>query len=262
MENKMKRPSAGLTIAILAFLIAVAGGLAVLNSFRGNPLSASRAQSQIEAYVKATYPAIRAEIQPVRYNFKNGGSYAALVQAVDSPDTVFWVTRKGSGQLADDYQQVTMMDTTFERLEKEMNTTIERLIAEQFPYETRLVGATLQETEIRTRANALKRDMKLDLSHPPLPLGLVVWCSAEAPSYQVLADRLLELQGIMEHNGIPISFYSVNLEHPYVENDGDLIPKQWDSVTVLDLPAERLQEKNLPAVLKDYREERERSSSK
>lgn len=258
----MRKYSVGLTIAIVAILVVGAGGLAVANSFLGNPITASKAKSQIEAYVKTTYPAIQAEVQPVSYNFKNGGSYSSLVQAVDSPDTVFRVIWEEGGRMEDTYAEVTALETTFNRLEKEVDAAIERIVTEQFPYETRLVGGRLQETENRTAANSLRRDMDLDLSRPPMPLHLVVWCSAERPTYRVMAERLLELQEIMERYGIPVAFYSMNVEYPYVEENGSLMPKQWDSVTVADLPAERLQELDLPAALEAYHQEWERKHGK
>jgi hypothetical protein len=248
---KKRRSGARTLVAVLVVL--GAGILCMVNSFWGNPISAAIATTKIEEYVKINYPEINAQIEPVFYSFKNGGSYHALVQAADSVDTVFRVNWYNGGRIDDDYRyEVANQMTTLRRLDDDLDKTVDKIIAEQFPYETRLVGCSLMERQGQLAEDCLVRDMPLDIGNPPLPIGLVVWCSAEHPDYAVLAERMLKLRDIMEHNNIPVAYYSVSVEYPYVMEEKMLQPIQWDNVTVHEFPVHRLNEGNLPAVLEKY----------
>lgn len=249
----MRKRLTGAKILVAVLLVFGVGILWIANSFWGNPISAAIATSKIEEYVKINYPDFNAQIEPVFYNFKNGGSYHALVRATDSADTVFRVMWYNGSRMDDNYQsEVANLMTTLRRLDDDLDARVERIIDEQFPHETRLVGCSLVEIQGQLAQECLVRDMPLDMENPPLPIGLVVWSSVDHPNYTVLAERMLELRDIMDYNGIPVAYYSVSVEYPYVMENESLRPTQWDNITVYDFPAHRLDESNLPVVLEEY----------
>lgn len=249
----MKKILTGTKILIVVLLFLGVGILWIVNSFWGNPISAAIATTKIEEYVRINYPDLNAQIEPVSYSFKNGGSYHGLVRATDSVDTVFRVKWYKDGSMDDDYRyEVANLMTTLRRLDYDLDSTVEEIITEQFPHETRLVGCRHMEMPGQLAEDCLVRDMSFDILNPPLPIGLVVWCSADHPDYTVLAERMLELRDIMEYHRIPVAYYSVSVEFPYVMEEGKLRPIQWDDVAVHDFPAHRLNESNLPVVLEEY----------
>ena len=248
----MKKKITEMRILIAILLILGIGIFSIVNSFCGNPIYAFIATAKIQEYVEMNYQHINAQIEPVSFSFKNGGSYSALVRSQDSIDTVFRVRwYNGDHRLDDDYQsEVANLMTTLRRIDDDLDATVERILATQFPYETRLVGCR-HKPDLQLE-ECLVRDMRLDIKNPPIPIELVVWCSAESPDYIVLAERMLELRDIMETNDIPVAYYSVSVEYPYVMEENNLEPIQWDSVAVHDFPAKRLNEADLPAVLEEY----------
>lgn len=247
----MKKRLTGFKILVVILIVFGVGILLIMNSFWGNPLSAAIAASKIEEYVEMNYPDINVQIEPASYSFKDGGFYYALVQATNSIDTVFSVRWYGD-RIDDNYQNVSNLATTFNRLSDELDGSVEKIIAQQFPYETRLVGCAFKDVPVQLQEERLVLDMPLDIENPPFPMKLIVWCSAERPDYEVLAERMLELRDIMNRNKIPVEYYSLSVEYPYIMEEGSLKPIQWDDVSVHDFPAHQLNESNLPAVLEEY----------
>lgn len=257
----MEKKITGMRILVVILLFLGIGIFFIANSLYGNPISAMIAKAKIKEYVEMNYPSVDAKIEQVSFSFKNGGSYSALVRSQDSIDTVFRVWWYNGDRMGDDYQsEVANLMTTLRRIDDDLNREVEKIITAQFPYQTRLVGC--RHKPVLQLEECLVRDMSLDIKNPPAPIELVVWCSAESPDYVVLADRMLELRDIVDANDIPVEYYSVSVEYPYVMKGNNLEPIQWDSVGVHDFPAERLSEANLPAILEEYFIEWEKMNAK
>lgn len=245
--------------SIMLRVLAAVGGLLILSflfmlyaSFNGNPISAAISTSKIRAYVSENYPE-NFEVPFANYNFKDG-SYMCHMQSKTSEDTAFSVSFR-RGKLEDNYEtQVTGKWNTWQRLDRELDREIERMIAEKFPYETRLVLGSFEKTDFDP--NVFTLDMPFDLYRLPLPATVTVWCSAEKPSAELTAERLLELVTLMENEKIDVSKYSLSVEYPYHDENGQKMPKNFDSISVFDLtPGEIKGAKDLVALIEQKVEE-------
>lgn len=248
-----------ITITILIILILV---LNIINSLIGNPISASIANKKIHTYVSSTYPGQNLVISKPKYNFKFD-DYYSTVQSPTSEDTKFMITISKGEVVEDNYQyEVTNKSTTFDRLETSLDKAVEAIIEKDFPYETRLVLATMKTGEEDT-GKLLTLDMPFDLHNLPLPVSIIVWTSTEKPSYDIAAKRLLELKALMEKNEIKVAYYSMDVEYPYHEENGQLMPDNFNNIAVNDFPADQLLESsNLAQILEEHEKTWEAEANK
>ncbi len=258
----MKKKSFMLRIFVCTVVLCIFGLLfSIITSMVGNPISASIATKKISAYVEETYPEENFTIPKARYNFKDG-SYGSFVQSQSSEDTKFGVSVR-EGNIEDSYvYEVANKFTTYRRLEDALDDAVEVMVAKGFPYETRLVSASMKESE-KDAAQVLTLDMPFDLHNIPLPIELTVWTSSEIINYDIIAQRMLELKALMEQQDIAIDRYSLTLEHLYHEENGELIPEIFDSMGVHEFPAEQLVDSpDLPRILEEYEKDRELEGNK
>jgi hypothetical protein len=246
---------------LLAQIVAGAVGLcitgfllSVLNGMFGNPLSAALARNKIRAYVAENYAEENFQVPQATYNFKDQ-SYMTIIQSETSADTRFSVSVLDDGEIYDSYEfDVIEKFNTFRRLEEALDDAVEDLIRAEFPYETRLILASMKDNN-PNMFNSLLLDMPFDLYNLPLPVEVVVWTSAEQPDYEVAAQRMLELKALMEANQVAVSTYSLSLEYPYHEENGELRPEIFDSISINDFPAEQLTDSpDLPAILEKHQQ--------
>jgi hypothetical protein len=252
-KSLILRILAAATGLLIIFLL-----LMILNSMVGNPISASIATNKIRTYVAEAYSEDNLIIDKATYNFKDS-SYGSRVHSPTSEDTIFRVSVR-KGHIEDDYPyEVSNKYTTLRRLEDALNKEVEAIIKEGFPYQMRLFGAKMIEDE----ALDLTLDMPYNIQELPGSIEVIVWTSVEKPSYDIIAQRMLELKNLMEHYDIPVVRYSVSLEYPYHEENGQLIPDIYDSLSVNEFPAEQLIDNpELPRILEEYAVEKETEGGK
>lgn len=233
-----------ITGAIVLFIINI------ITSFTGNPISASIAESKINEYIEAEYSFIRDldyKEKKAKYNFKFG-CYGKYVQSASSPDTGFYVYYS-DGKVDDEYEGYVLGKfNTFSRLTNEFDDIVEKIIEEGFPYETDMVIAGIAKEEDGIKQ--LELDMPLDIHNLPAKSELTVYVYANTISYEVLRDRLVELDLLMKKNDIRIDIYSVVIEEPRTENE-----KHGERLHLFDFPAEYIASDNLIETIKTHQKQ-------
>lgn len=274
----MKKKSMFLRILAAAVgLLIIIFLLTMLNGTVGNPISAYIATSKIRAYVEETYSEDNLIVNKATYNFKDS-SYGCFVHSPTSEDTVFRVSVR-KGRIEDDYPyEVGNKFTTLRRLEDALDKEVEEVIKAGFPYPIRLIGGKLQDDilidDSSTGASAteasdtdiapgLTLDMPYHIQELPGTIEVIVWTSTEKPSYEIMAQRMLELKKLMQKHDIPADCYSMSLEYPYHDENGELMPDIFDSLSVNEFPSEQLIDRpDLPQILEKYALEREMEGNK
>lgn len=225
--------------------------LMVINSLYGNPISATIATKKIHSYIAKTYPDNNFIVDKATYNFKFS-RYGSIVHSPTSEDTIFSVYER-NGRIEDYYAyEVANKFTTYRRIEDALDQEVETIIKEEFPYPMRLIGAKMFDVPDAEQYFTL--DMPYDIQELPLPIEVLIWTSADEPSYEILAERLLELKSLMERHEIPVEYYSMNLEYPYHEEEnGELRPDIFDSLSVNRFPVAELDDRpDLPVLLEEH----------
>ena len=224
-------------LAAVAALVLIAVLFLLTDSFVGNPVSAWIAARKIETYTAQTYPNMDLTVGKATYNFKNG-EYFCMLQSSTSKDTAFSIGYK-SGKLNDRYQsEVANRFTTYRRLSDELNKNIERIIAEEFPYETEMVIGDFSKADQESIKKSLQLDMQLDMKNLPLPVCVTVYTYEENRTVEVLAHRLRELDRVMSANHIFPQEYSMVL----IKRNGAYLTE--DSLGVYDFSRDNLKKDN------------------
>lgn len=221
-----------------------------INSLYGNPVSATFATNRIHTYIAKTYPENNFIIEKATYNFKNS-SYVSIVHSPTSEDTIFRVYDR-NGRIEDDYAyEVANKLTTYRRIEDDLDEEVETIIKEGYPYPMRLIGGKM--IDVPDIEQYFTLDMPYHIQVLPLPIEVLVWTSTDKPSYEILAERLLELKSLMEQYKIPVEYYSMSLEYPYHEENGELRPDIFDSLSVERFPVAVLVDRpDLPKLLEEH----------
>ena len=169
-------------------------------------------------------------------------------------DTTFRVSIS-NGSIEDGYFYVVEnKSNTLVRLEDNLNNQVEDIIKKKFPCQMRVFGAKLVDVD----KQKLTLDMPYHVQELPGIIEVTVWTSTEKPDYDKLAQRMLELKKLLEDNDISGDQYSMTLEYPYHEENGELIPDNFDSLSVSGFPTEELVDRpDLPHILEAYAAEKE-----
>ncbi len=240
-KTLLKSISAIAAFSIIFFLFYI------YNGFMGNPISAKIANSKMKAYINKTYPDLDLTVSETKYNFKNSG-YFSKVQSKKSQDTQFTVSCS-KGRVTDDYEyEVANKFTTYRRLCDLFNKDVEDILSKEFPYHTTIVIADYGKGEFDL--NELKLDMPYDITNPPVPASLAVYCSSDKFTYEVLSKRLLELDAIMKKHNVPITTYSLTLEaYETVDKPAD------HRLYLIDFPADKINSTDLVNEIKKHQTE-------
>ncbi len=231
--------------------------LSVINGFFGNPLSATIATHRIRAYVNETYPNMDLEISRAKYNFKFS-KYYSKVESNTSQDTNFSVSWT-KGNINDDYEyEVKNHFTTYRRLQDELDHTVEEILEREFPYDTSIEFMDFSKD---SDFSLLQMDMKMDASNPPLPTTLTVYILSKDINYDILIERIRELNNIMDKNEIHVDFYSVVLEQPLIEEE-EKSAQDGERLYLYDFPAENVQKQDLIGLIKQHQSDWEESHTK
>lgn len=222
-------------LAVIAVLILVYFIVSAVTSITGDPITAAIATSDIKSYVQGNYPDKDFEISHASYNFKFS-HYSSLVKSRISRDTYFHVSWR-KGKIYDDYEyEVANGFNIYERLQKELEEVIEKILTEEFPYKVSLMIA-----EISIGEDAMKKlvlDMDLDIHHPPRQTELTLWMVDPDISTEGLMDRLMEIHGLMVKHDIPMDVYSLRI----MKNEEK--PSEEDN-HLYDFPAEKITDEGL-----------------
>ncbi|MCA0980987.1 hypothetical protein [Exiguobacterium aestuarii] len=102
----------------------------------GTDSEKQRVSNSAVAYVGHTYPALDVRVQQVDYMFPHSTRYFVTFTSPTSPDTTFTVYVKRNGQVThDDYDQVHLRETTYQRLNDGYASWTERVFrSDTFPY--------------------------------------------------------------------------------------------------------------------------------
>lgn len=234
---------------ILLFIVSA------INSITGNPISKFLAKRAAGDYIEDKYSDLDLEMKEVYYNFKFK-TYGVNVQSKTSEDTSFTIYIDGLGNIDyDDYEhRVTNNFNTWNRLNMEIDERADQLIREELDYVFDKVFIQFIETSKNNQdLLKLRKDMKLDISSPPLPLEAYIVVFAEEVSYAKIAEVAKAIEKVLENHNIPIDTYSVRLiplsDKPKNEEKG----VSWvNSLVVNDFPKELMSERNLPKVMEDF----------
>ncbi|ACL20493.1 hypothetical protein DesLBE_0931 [Desulfitobacterium sp. LBE] len=247
----IKKILAGITGIGLIVLL-----LLFVNAWVGNPVSNLLAKQAAQKYIDVNYSNLDLEIQSSNYNFKFD-AYLVFVQSSLSEDTAFSIYTDSYGKvLRDDYEyEVANNFTTYRRLDAEMREIAKKLIGSRLDYDFDYIS--FQFTKEDHDLMKLERDMKLDISHPPLPLVADVVLYSEDLSYSKVAEVAKALEAILKEESIPVSQYSVRLlplaNKPAKEDQA----APWvNSLSLSDFPAEHMAEDNLPQVMEQFEADR------
>ncbi len=246
MNLKLKKILAGaLGIGLIVLL------LLFVSSFVGNPISNALAKKAVQQYIDTNYSDLNLKIQRCNYNFKFS-SYCAFVQSNTSMDTAFSIDVDSFGNvLRDDYKyEVANNFTTYRRLDKELSEIAKEIIEGKLDYDFENVFIRfVKEADIME----LRRDMKLDIHNPPLPLMVDVTLFSSDVSYSKIAEVAKALETNLQQHNVPVNTYSIRIlplsNKPKNENQA----VSWvNDLSISDFPANRLGEENLPQVMEHF----------
>ncbi len=228
-------------IIIPAIVVAALLGIAYYMhaSFNGSVIHRAVMARKARAYTEKNYAGREWDVSFGRYDFKIG-KYFCDVQSPDSPDTRFTVYETDKDQLADDYEsRVTQKENTIWRLSDELDTQVEKILKDSYPYRTELVlGEFVEEKSEEDRAK-LTPDMPLDIKNLPFSGRVTVWVETqnENPTWEEVAERLRELEKLFRGEVPDISLFSLSLQSKYVNEGGEWVPgDRTKSISVFDVP--------------------------
>lgn len=167
MKNKNRKP-----LKILAGIIAltlIGAMLFVTNAFVGNPISAMKAQKDIEQYVIKNYSHLDLEVGKATYDFKNAG-YMAKAMSKTSIDTKFAVYHYEGKVQRDDYQLFVLGKfNTLDRLSSEYSLIAKTIVANELGYENNTTYVIHDKSISENLSDDLELDMKFDKAVPINP---------------------------------------------------------------------------------------------
>lgn len=247
MNRKTKKILAGIVGAALILLL-----LSFANSLVGNPISSQLATSAAQKYITTNYSDLDLKIADTSYNFKFN-RYEVLVESPTSIDMIFRINVNNyGGVISDDYEyEVANNFTTLRRLENELREIAKETIGSQLDYDIDYLSLSFIEDD--TFLLKFKRDMKLDIQHPPLPLMINVDLYDSDVSYEKIAEVTKALQRLLEKQSIPVKEYSLRIiplsNRPQQKDQA----ASWaGALSVSNFPAERLNDQNLPQAMEQF----------
>ncbi len=243
MKTKIKKTLAGALGIVLIILL-----LLFVNSFVGNPVSNVLAKKAAQQYIDANYSELDLQIQRCAYNFKFS-SYYVFVQSSTSQDTAFSIDVDSFGNvLRDDYEyEVANNFTTFRRLDEELRRIAEERIGGKLDYDFEYISLRfVKEADFMK----LKRDMKLDIYDPPLPLAIDVTLFSDDLSYNKIAEVAKALEDLLKQQSIPIDEYSIRILPLANKPKNEKQAVSWvNALSISCFPANRMGEENLPQAM-------------
>lgn len=217
MKNKNKKP-----LKILAGIIAITligAMLFVTNAFVGNPISAMKAQKDIEQYVIKNYSHLDLEVGKATYDFKNAG-YMAKAMSKTSIDTKFAVYQYKGKVQRDDYKDYVLgMFNTLDRLSNEYSTLATNVISKELGYEDINITVMYDKDNYGKFTDDLELDIKFDKALPLNP-EVNMQLTLNDQSIEEVANILVNTHNVFIDNGFIFVKYGLSA---YAEKENIMI---------------------------------------
>lgn len=181
--------------------------LFIINSFVGNPISATMANKAIKHYVDQNYSTLNLEIEKAKYNFKYS-SYWARVKSKASIDNKFTIYYK-DGMVGDDYESCVLgMFNTLKRLSNEYSAVAKDIIINELGYENSTAFVVYDMEEYGNNNDILVLDMGLDKSLP-IKTEVTIGLSSKDDSIEGISKVFTDTHKAFVDNGCNFSKYGL-----------------------------------------------------
>lgn len=209
--NTGKKSIFKVIIGILALLI-LAVIFNVVNAFKGNPITAMRANKYIQQYVDKNYASMDLEIEKAIYNFKEG-AYLARVQSKNSIDTKFAIYYRGGEVIRDDYESCVLGKfNTLSRLQDEYSELVIPILSKVPGLEKNTSMVQVEKWEYEKANGNIQLDMKFDKT---LPIAMKITIRADLTdnSLENIAQILEDSHEILIQNNCNFTSYELFSEY-------------------------------------------------
>lgn len=246
-----------ITIAII-FVVTIIGYIvsAVLAfSGIGNPIIRYKASKDIKEYIELEYLNNDFDGIKVYYNFKDG-QYGASVSSKSSVDTHFHIYYD-DGKVYDNYDEyVTNGINTYNRVCAKFNSDVQTIVNKTFNNEVDLCLYDIYrlKSEPDYFDEIIKHvpfdgdlDIK-DLADLNVAPEITVWFISKEMSFDILAEKFVQIKELMDKEEIPVDVYSISLRFPRDMREG----RFDEELHVHNFPAELIQSNNFIQNLIEY----------
>ncbi len=240
---------------IIVIALILAGAYSIFASLNGSFIKKVITTSKIKDYVAEYYQGQPYEVGFCQYDF-NSKMYFCNVQSIESEDTCFTVW-DGSDGLRDNYESsVTGRDYTMLRLSIALDDYVEELLKRIYPHRTLNVMCESSDKVTEKDVRGLTLDMPFDAKSFPMSTNLIVWVetSGDKPTWEELARRFRELEGLIREELPCVEYYTIYLQDKYIEEDGDLQLVDYNfEVCAFNVPRDVIAGDGLEAYLSEAR---------
>lgn len=208
-------------------------------SFNGSIFQKIRYTKLANEYIKTHYANENFIVEKAQYDFKVNGYYCRVYDP-KSQDVSFHVyPYQGDGELADDYDNmVNKLWNTNRRMSIALDKATEELFAD-FPYRQRLMMTEFTHEDVTDK---FYLNMPFELYNLPDTIKFNVWIETqkEVPSWEEVEERLVEIKHYVESKGLTMESYSLSLEYPYIEKNGEIDPIDYTNgnYIIYDVPSD------------------------
>jgi len=210
-------------------------------SFNGSLIRKIVMTAQAKEYVAANFPDKELAVDFADYDFKMNGYYCDVHTNPDS-DYHFIVYKNGDGKLTDDFEhRVLNKENTILRLSLALDDYTDDFLSVNFPHRTSLTLCDADWEALEQQRDAISLDMPFALETFPFSCTMTVWVETakDTPDWAELAERLRELYEITKDAYPFVTHYSLSIQAPFIETDGEWGPEDYSSeVSVYDVPRE------------------------
>ncbi len=212
---------------IVIGIIILAGGLLIVNSLFGNPVSKMIAKSSAEKYLEKNYHEEDFVIEDVFYNFKDG-AYNVNIMSPSSIDSHFSLTIPFNKVVRDSYEDDVLSGwNTYRRIDEEYRKMVEKVLsAEDFPLASDIDFGTIEifdknapdsfdQPDYGVQIDGLELDKIYDVKELAKTTGHIVYYAENADiSFTKASDYLMIIKNELDEAGIP--FYAIDfvLQNP------------------------------------------------
>lgn len=206
----MKRVAIKLALSFVVFLL-IGAAIGIYTDIHGNPISKQKAEKNIISYVIDTYGTNNFSVADVNYD-REHKEYGAVVEFIDSEDTVFYVAYSPKDNKIKDTFNETVKNgyNTFIRLNAEYGRIVANALAEYYGAENVMYYGELGKNQPHLNfGDILFVDMPFDMYNLPLEATVSVFLDREDASAEQFAEELISLQKYMYSKEIAVDYYDM-----------------------------------------------------
>ena len=240
-------------IAAVAAFVLILFLLSFVNAWSGNPISKIIATNAAKKYVAEKYSDLDVEVEKAGYNFKFS-SYMIFFRSPTSEDTAFSVYSDSWGNIIrDDYEyEVANNFTTWRRLDRELRKIGNKMLRDNLKYNITHALFITEDLDNEELLTLLTKDMPLDIHNPPFDINAGITITDSDVSYEKMAEVLKSMAKLCEDEKIPITSYSVHIEHDKLVSNRDNVEARENlTIGLYHIPATILESEDLPTALKE-----------